>query len=215
MGHSSLVDCSGGQAMSIITTNCGQDAHQSSHKRLRDVRIPERCAVLLGNEESTVNTWKATPYVSQVNLAWWDPSTGPLARVHLAEGNPRAGGRSSQPRKPRETALRRPTRPAAAPPSSAREAALLASRFSRRAIRCCRSVTLCFLVDQRRNHDDPGEHHKYGHEEPHRHTRAISAPAIVKTPHDILPPCALNPQQMSLVHLVPPRRERHGERQHS
>jgi hypothetical protein len=51
MGHSSLVDCSGGQAMSSITTNCGQDANQSSHERLRDVRIPERCALLLGSEE--------------------------------------------------------------------------------------------------------------------------------------------------------------------
>jgi hypothetical protein len=211
MGHSSLVDCSGGQAMSSITTNCGQDANQSSHERLRDVRIPERCALLLGREEidrehlESYARYKPGQSRSVVAL------NRPLARVHLAEGNPRAGGRSSQLRKPRETALRRPTRPAAAPPPSAREAVLLASRFCRRAIRCCRSVTLYFLVEQRRNHDDPGEHHKYGHEEPSRHTRAISAPAIVKTPHDRLPPRAQNPRQMSLVHLVPPRRERHGE----
>jgi len=33
-----------------------------------------------------VNTWKATPFVSQVNLAWWLPLNRPLARVHLAEG---------------------------------------------------------------------------------------------------------------------------------
>jgi hypothetical protein len=51
MGHSSLVECSGGQAMSSITANCGQDANQSSHERLCDVRIPERCALLLGSEE--------------------------------------------------------------------------------------------------------------------------------------------------------------------
>jgi hypothetical protein len=195
--------------------NCGQDAHQSSHKRFRDVRIPERCAVLLGNEEIDREHLESYAICKPGQSRLVGPLNRPLARVHLAEGHPRAGGRSSQPRKPRETALRRPTRPAAAPPPSAREAVLLASRFCRRAIRCCRSVTLYFLVEQRRNHDDPGEHHKYGHEEPSRHTRAISAPAIVKTPHDILPPCALNPQQMSLVHLVPPRRERHGERQHS
>ena len=37
--------------MSSITTNCGQDANQSSHERLRDVRIPEGRAALLGSEE--------------------------------------------------------------------------------------------------------------------------------------------------------------------
>jgi hypothetical protein len=37
--------------MSSITTNCGQDANQVSHERLRDVRIPEVHAVLLGSEE--------------------------------------------------------------------------------------------------------------------------------------------------------------------
>jgi len=168
----------------------------------------------LAARKSTVNTWKATPDISQVNLAWWDPSTGRSPST--------SGGR--QPASTRtvftaqEAARNRATasdRPAAAPPPSAREAVLLALRFCRRAIRCCRSVTLCFLVEQRRNHDDPCEHHKYGHEEPSRHTRAISAPAIVKTPHDRLPPHAQNPQQMSLVHLDPARRERHGERQHS
>jgi len=30
----------------------------------------------LATRKSTVNTWKATPYVSQVNLAWWDPKQG-------------------------------------------------------------------------------------------------------------------------------------------
>ena len=36
--------------------------------------------------KSAVNTWKATLYVSQVNLAWWLSLNRPLARVHLAEG---------------------------------------------------------------------------------------------------------------------------------
>jgi hypothetical protein len=165
-----------------------------------------------------------TPHVSQVNLAWCLPLN---SRSPGTPGGRQAqeGGRSSQPRKPRDTALRRPTPPAAAQPTSAREAALLASRFCRQATRCCRSCTLCFLVDQRRNHDDPGEHHEYLHEEPRRHTRRIHAPAtrmpptvtvaIVKTPHDGLPHRAQNLRHVSLVHLLPPRCERHGARQHS
>ena len=44
MGHSSLVDCPGGQVTSSITTNCGQDANQASHERLHDVDRVRRAA---------------------------------------------------------------------------------------------------------------------------------------------------------------------------
>jgi len=210
--------------MSSITSNCGHDANQVSHERLRDMRIPEGRAVLLGSEEIDREHLESyaicKPGQSRLVVT---PQQAARSGT-LGGGQAHEGGRSSQLRRPRDTALRRPTPPAAAQPPSAREA-VLPSRFCRQAIRCCRSVTLCFLVDQRRNHDDPGEHHKYGHEEPSRHTRAISASAIVmpptvtvaivKTPHDRLPHSAQNPRQVSLVHLLPPRRERHGERQHS
>ena len=78
MGHSSLVDCSGGQAMSSITTNCGQDANQVSHERLRDVRIPEGRAVLLGSEEidrEHLESYAICMYVRSISLGGY-PSTG-------------------------------------------------------------------------------------------------------------------------------------------
>ena len=57
MGHSSLVDCPGGQVTSSITPTV---AKMRIRRPTSDFTTWIGCAVLLGSEKSTVNTWKAT-----------------------------------------------------------------------------------------------------------------------------------------------------------
>ena len=131
MGHSSLWTVRVAKAMSSIATNCGQDANQVSHELLREVGIPEGRALLLGGEE--IGSERLESY------AICKPGQSRLVVIPQQAARPGAsGGRQAQegerpslPRKPRNTALRRSTPPAAAPSPSAREAALLASRFCR------------------------------------------------------------------------------------